>query len=440
MVYDSATQPDAARQAEPDWMDMAALLRISEPGGDAARWNFPDAIGTAAAAPGGVGDAATVTYSFMQALPGYETAAEHPGFRGFDPALQSAAQQALAAWAAVCTLDFVAVPDAGETAAIRFGRSDMAMGGYTWFPDFAYAVDGEGRIVAAEPYARGGDVWLSTLPALDAQEPGGYGRYALVHEIGHAIGLKHPFEGSVTLPAAEQDLAHSIMAYAPPANAGVVAAEGTPESYRWTVSSLYPSGPMLDDIAAAQMLYGANLATHAGDTQYAWAPGQRFFQTIWDGGGIDVIDAGNQVLACSIDLEAGHASSIGIRAAAAERRAELPGWAVAAPTPSYDGRDNLWIAAGVTIEGAIGGAGDDLLIGNAADNGLTGGAGNDILVGGAGWDTAVLPGTRAETLLLLQANGGWCAFGPGGNDVLLQVEAVLFDDGAVAIAPADWIA
>ena len=420
-------------------IDMAALLRISEPGGVAARWNFPDAIGTAADAPGGLGNAATVTYSIMQALPIYETAADHPGFRAFDPALQAAAEQALSAWAAVCNLDFVAVPDGGEDAAIRFGRSDMAVGGYTWFPDHAYVVDAEGRIVAAEPYARGGDVWLSNLPVLDAQQPGGYGRYALVHEIGHAIGLKHPFGGSRTLPAAEQDIAHTIMAYAAPANAGVVAVEGTPEAYRWTVSSLYPAGPMVADIAAAQLLYGANLATNADDTHYAWAPGERFLRTIWDGGGVDAIDAGNQELACIIDLNAGHASSIGIRATVAERRAELPDWAVAAPTPGYDGRDNLWIAEGVTIEGAVGGSGDDLLVGNAADNGLIGGAGNDILVGGAGWDTAVLPGTRAETLLLLQANGGWCAFGPGGDDVLLQVEAVLFDDGAVAIAPVNWL-
>jgi predicted Zn-dependent protease len=42
------------------------------------------------------------------------------------------------------------------------------------------------------PLARGGDVWLSSSPALDAQAAGDYGRYALLHEIGHAIGLDHP--------------------------------------------------------------------------------------------------------------------------------------------------------------------------------------------------------------------------------------------------------
>ncbi|WP_165982526.1 zinc-dependent metalloprotease [Dankookia rubra] len=423
---------------------MTALLRVAEPGGLASRWNFPAAIGSPLAAPGGIGDPATVSYGFMQALPAYDTAADHPGFQPFGAGLQAAAQSALAAWSAVCGIGFVQVPDAGPGGegggSIRFGRDVRADGGFTWFPDYAYSVDAAGRIAGAEPYARGGDVWLSADPSLDAQAPGAYGRYAIVHEIGHAIGLKHPFEGSDTLPPAEATLALSIMAYAVPASFGVVTVEGTPDAYRWTGTNLFPAGPMQVDIAAAQYLYGPNLATNAGDTHYAWAPGERFLQTVWDAGGTDMIDAGNQALACVIDLNEGHSSSIGIRATEAERRAELPDWAVAAPTPSYDGRDNLWLAWGVTIEGARGGAGDDVLIGNAADNGLAGGPGNDIMIGGGGWDTVTLPGTRAETLLLPQANGSWCAFGPGGNDVLLQVEAVLFDDGAVPIAPPDWMA
>ncbi|MFJ4193813.1 M10 family metallopeptidase C-terminal domain-containing protein, partial [Pseudomonas sp. NPDC089534] len=47
---------------------------------------------------------------------------------------------------------------------------------------------------------------------------------------------------------------------------------------------------------------------------------------------------------------------------------------------------NVSIAKGVTIENAIGGSGNDLLIGNSVSNELKGGAGNDILYGAGGAD------------------------------------------------------
>jgi serralysin len=56
-----------------------------------------------------------------------------------------------------------------------------------------------------------------------------------------------------------------------------------------------------------------------------------------------------------------------------------------------DGRpvDNISIAYGARIENAIGGSGDDLIIGNALDNVLKGGDGLDVIKLGAGNDTFV---------------------------------------------------
>ncbi|TCZ63203.1 M10 family metallopeptidase [Roseicella aquatilis] len=416
----------------------AALLQIAQPGGVTARWNFTEAVGTTLSAPGGLGSPATVTYSFMQALPVYETLASHPGFLPFDAALQAAARTTLAAWSAVCNISFVEVPDSGAGGVIRFGRNDMTLGGYAWMPGHGYSLNSQGIITSVTPSARAGDVWLSTMSVLDRQEPGSYGAYAMLHEIGHAIGLKHPFTGAVTLPAAENSTAHSVMAYTVPPNMGVVTVTGSPDYYNWTSGTLYPSTPMVEDIAAVQRLYGANLATNAGDTAYRWAAGERLLETIWDGSGNDAIDAGNQLLACVIDLTAGQASSIGIRATEAERRAELPAWAIDVPTPSYDGRNNLWIAEGVTIENAVGGAGADLLIGNDASNMLIGGAGDDTMRGGeGGWDSTMLPGLRSQTSLVRQASGDWVATGPGGHDLLSQIEAVWFEDGSVLLQGTD---
>ena len=42
---------------------------------------------------------------------------------------------------------------------------------------------------------------------------GNQGYETLLHELGHALGLKHPFEGATTLPAAQDNTANSIMSY-----------------------------------------------------------------------------------------------------------------------------------------------------------------------------------------------------------------------------------
>jgi Ca2+-binding RTX toxin-like protein len=133
---------------------------------------------------------------------------------------------------------------------------------------------------------------------------------------------------------------------------------------------------MLLDIAAIQHLYGANMATRSGDTTYSWARGERIFETLWDGGGIDTLDWSNQSSAARIDLNAGAWSQLG------------------PARGSPQSRDTLAISYGVVIEKAKGGAGNDTLIGNSAGNTLDGGRGNDFLSGGAGDDWFLISAGR----------------------------------------------
>ncbi|WP_430450515.1 M10 family metallopeptidase C-terminal domain-containing protein [Rhodophyticola sp.] len=86
------------------------------------------------------------------------------------------------------------------------------------------------------------------------------------------------------------------------------------------------------------------------------------------------------------------------------------------------------VAAGVVIENAIGGAGDDALTGNDADNILTGGAGNDTLRGGAGTDTAVLDINRAQLGAIAAIAGGVELHSAQGHDLLFGIEYVKFRD------------
>jgi Ca2+-binding RTX toxin-like protein len=200
--------------------------------------------------------------------------------------------------------------------------------------------------------------------------PGSYGFSTILHEIGHSLGLSHPFDEVITLPKAQSTVQYTVMAYA-----------DFPSFPRFQ-----PRTPMLYDIAAIQQLYGKNPRTGRGDTVYRWKPGETFIETIYDTGGTDTISARNQQKNVVINLETGQFSSIG------EFRGKLI-------------KDNVAIAFGVTIENAIGGVGNDTLTGNESANRLFGSSGADVLTGLAGNDK-LIGGTGDDTFVFQTENDG----------------------------------
>jgi len=259
-----------------------------------------------------------------------------------------------------------------------------------------------------------GDIWLNSSNSLVASPSlfdEGWG--TILHELGHAVGLDHPFDNT-TLPAALDNSLYTVMSYDPvPAQVGIA-----------DPIQQFPATPMLYDIQALQIMYGANMTTRSGDTTY-FGPdsdieiidGGDLIVTVWDAGGIDTFSAANQSNAATIDLRPGHFSTIGSIADNIGIALDVPGTR----------------ALAAVIENAIGGSAGDTLTGNWVDNELRGNGGNDTISGNAGNDLIFgddgddeLHGGPGDDRLfgwtgndvLLGDDGNDELFGQGGDDVL----------------------
>jgi len=95
----------------------------------------------------------------------------------------------------------------------------------------------------------------------------------------------------------------------------------------------------------------------------------------------------------------------------------------------------LGSATATVIENAIGGAGNDTLIGNDAANLLTGNAGNDSMDGGAGIDTAVFAFSPTAPAWVRNPDGSYTVTTPTlGTDTLRNIEFARFDNGTLDLA------
>lgn len=286
-----------------------------------------------------------VQFAFPTVRPAYYSGDDAVGWAPASAQVQAAFRTVFADLAQILDVTFVETTDIEAYNVIAISQNDQqnqGLAGYAYFPNAGFFI--------------GSDILLSNVadaPAIQAGRPND--DYELVlHELGHALGLKHPFaaDGDATtlLSANEDNSFWTVMTYTL-----------RPAAYDGAFRAF--------DLMAMAEIFGVNSSYRAGDDSYGFSATSGRF--VIDGGGTDTISAEGEVNSAHIDLRPGMHSYVGTKASL-----------ISAPF-------QLTISADSAIENATGGTGADYLHGNDLANTLRGGAGQDRIFGGEGRDTII---------------------------------------------------
>lgn len=373
----------------------------------------------AAAAP--IGTAAVVTYSFPTSALDYFDFFETSGFDSMSGGQKEHVRAALDVWAQEAGITFVEVPESvgGD---IRFSMLDMTgftasdgsqAAGYAYYPT--------SQAFPEEDIS--GDVFMNSnfYGSASSMAPGRAGFNVLLHEIGHAIGFKHPFEEGVTIDEDKDNGDYTIMSYNTFADqrtlgsvdkAALKYLYGT-KSYeaRWSDSyeSVVTNATSDDDLIYGWRHNDFVRAENGDDTIFAGGGDDRIYSgkgddTVYGGDGDDYVRAGGGREAFYGGSRTDYIdyidSSHGVRLNLETNEAS-GSWAANDTINGFDGAggsrtgddviygtgDNNLIKTHGGDDVVVAGDGEDVVRTGDGDDLIRAGTGDDAFYGGAGVDT-----------------------------------------------------
>ena len=355
------------------------------------------------------GQSAFVTYSFPSSAPSHLSsefsASAVASWEAFTATQQGWAETAIAALEAVTGLNFLEVDSGGD---VNFQWINFDLTGNSGFAGFAYYPSLYGGTVDTETVTDlSGDIFLNTETSASATS----WLETLIHELGHAVGLKHPFEGSSenpdTLITSLDNEEQTVMSY--------TSVSGfTADHY----------GPLDED--ALQDIYGTSGAFGSHLASWSWdAAGDTLTQNGTSGAdnilGIshdDIIKgaggADTLIGFAGDDFLSGQGGND--YAGGGEGDDQIFMGSGADSVEGGEGADEIGGGDGVdTLEGD---AGNDTLYGGSGDDSLVPGEGNDVTWAGSGNDEITEYSNHSTADTLGGGAGNDTVYGGGGADIV----------------------